>query len=102
LTELRSKNQFLEAILKTAAILEQSKNQLGLKLEVVVHILKYIFAKFEENRRCAILDICNFVKPFFSKKLFHFYLPRGRWGNRITLILILNERTENFTKEKHY
>jgi hypothetical protein len=51
LTELWSKNQFLEAILKTAAILEQSKNQLGLKLEVVVHILKSDHLNFDFKRK---------------------------------------------------
>jgi hypothetical protein len=40
LTELWSKNQFLEAIFKTAAILKRSKNQLGLKLQLLQGLKK--------------------------------------------------------------
>jgi hypothetical protein len=53
LTELWPKNQFLTAIFKSAAILKQSKIPRVLEMELVVHILKLIFAKFEENPRCT-------------------------------------------------
>jgi hypothetical protein len=50
--------------LKTVTILKRSKNQLGLKLEVVGYILNSLFVKHEENQKSTNLYICIFVKPF--------------------------------------
>jgi hypothetical protein len=48
-----------------------------------------------------ILRYMRLCKTRFPQKLFHFYLHKGGEGNRIALIVILNDRTENFTEEKH-
>jgi hypothetical protein len=40
-------------------------------------------------------------KTRLLQKLFQFYINRGGGGERIISISVLNDRTENFTSDKH-
>jgi hypothetical protein len=84
LTELWSKTQYLTAILK------RSKIYRVLEMQVVVQILKLIFAKFEENPRCTCLDLRVFV--------IHIFLRSGRFW--IITIFVLNNRIVLFHTKK--
>jgi hypothetical protein len=49
----------------------------------------------------VLFHIYVFVKPDFCKKKIQFYIHRGRWGQRIISISVLNDRAKNFIIENH-
>jgi hypothetical protein len=81
---------------------EMKQNSIFLKTGSCSPYTKVNFCKIWRKSKICILRYMRLCKTRFSQKLFHFFLHRGGGGNRIALIFILNDRTENFTEKSMF
>jgi hypothetical protein len=63
--------------------------------------IEVVFCKVWRKSKMYIFRYMRVCKTRFLQKLFQFYIHSGGGGQRINSISVLNDKTENFTIEKH-
>jgi hypothetical protein len=80
---------------------ETKQNATFLKTRGSILYIEVVFWKIWRKSKMYFFRYMRFCKTRFLQKLFQFYIHRRGGGQRIISILVLNDRTENFTIEKH-